>query len=159
MAIDRFTKEQFEAALPVRKDTGARLWELASQDREFVYRMHIGGDVYILIRSSVQMDGFAADTACDSIRCWLGHIDGSPLGNKLQAYVTRVKGWDVRLVDLLKRLWILGKKIVDPCTRCNVQKNVFLCKKEGANKGRHFVKCPSCGSFEWLDAPKEAKVA
>ena len=154
MAIDKFTKERFEAVLPIHKVTGAKLW----QERGFIggqyeYEVQVSSNVLIKIFSSIDSSGYARDCGDDSIRFILIDANGEPLSNKLQNWVTRVPGWEARMTSMLRKLWEMGRKIAAPCARCNTQKKVFLCK-HGPNKGRRFVKCMRCGAFEWIDAPK-----
>ena len=157
MAIEQFTREQFEAALPRHRVTGVQLWRLASVDSEYVYQMHVGGKVYINIRSSVNAYTGVADAACqNSIRCWISLVDGTPLSNKTQTYITRVRGWEARLKDMLRDLWEMAVKITAPCT-CGQQKSVYLSKKPGPNLGRRFTKCWECGSFTWLEPAARPK--
>ena len=171
MAIDRFNKERFEAALPKHKDLGHNLWAYGGFQGEHFYSIHIGGDVYITVWSSLDVNGLAGDTGENSIRCYLVDHNNQPLGNKLQTYVTRVAGWENRLKDQLQQLWRMGKFIVPLCKgpvkvdgrviqgmTCNNQQKVFISKKEGPNKGRRFRKCDKCGEFVWLD-PEKVKAA
>ena len=72
MSIDRFTQEQFEAALPLHNLTGAPLWEsLGAIHGEETYAIPVEGtNKRIVIRSSIR-NGVAADTGRDSIRLWV----------------------------------------------------------------------------------------
>lgn len=167
MAIDQFSKERFEAALPKHKDLGHNLWTYEGFQGEHVYRLHIGGNVYVKIWSSIGPSGFADGTGENSIRCFLVNLMDEPLSNKLQTYVTRVAGWEGRLKDQLKQLWQMGQKIVVLCTEplrgnpgilCHTQKKVFM-TKNGPNKGRRFTKCSGCGAFEWIDEANTVKLA
>lgn len=148
MAIERFTKEQFEGALPKGYWT-----ELGMLDGEYSYVVKVSPIVNIMVRSSIHYDGLAADTGKDSIRCWLVNENSEPIGNKLQSYVTRVKGWQTRLLDELRELWRMGSKASKPCVVCGSRLGVFTVKKDGPNKGRKFLKCQntSCGDFSWLE--------
>lgn len=166
MPIDRFTKQRFEDALPKHKELGHNLWTYGGFEGEHFYNIHVGGDVYIRVWSSVDASGLAGDTGENSIRCYLVSHDNKPLSNKLQTYVTRVAGWEVRLKAQLTELWKMGRNIVTPCNGpakvdgrivsgafCHSQMKVFLCKN-GQHAGRHFRKCEKCGKFEWLDQLK-----
>ena len=156
MTIERFSKDQFESALPVSKMDGARLWNNAGLvDGEYTYRMPVREGVIIMIREN----GVAAPTGKDSIRCWLIRADGSPMGNKIQAYVTRVHGWQDRMSEILRELWKRALAAGD-CPACGQPISIFQVKKDGKNKGRLFVKCWDCSdheTFRWLDAaaPKD----
>ena len=144
MATEKFTKEQFEKVLP--KD----LWKgLGAVDGEYLYAMSPTPEIRIYIRSSIRPDGIAADTGKDSIRAWLSSADGTPLGSKTQAYVTRIPGWETRLIEMLRKLWKNSKKI-EQCS-CGRLMGVFKVKKRGPNHGRQFTKCLSCNSgFRWI---------
>ncbi len=162
MATERFTREQFEAALPVHKVSGVPLWTAVGlQDGEYTYLVSITPLVSIKIRSSVDHTGFAATTGEDSIRLWL--VDpktAKPMGSKLSKFVTRVHGWDRRLVAQLRELWQYGKAIA-PCS-CGVATRVFKVKAEGPNKGRFYVACPGQHPgrvFTWLTDAKATKAA
>jgi hypothetical protein len=161
--IDRFTKREFEAALPNHRITGKPLWKaLGIQDGEEAYSIEIAPNVEIHIRSSVRPDGYAAQVAKDSIRAWLAGPDGSPLGSKLQSYVTRVPGWQYRLTPMLRQLWKLGLELTKPCSKCGAHL-LALKTKNGPNKGRWFVACAGKDFHwnKWLDYtdPKAAKKA
>lgn len=76
MGIDQFTREQFEAALPVDKESGKPLWEhLGLKDGEHVYAIPVKrkdeAPVRIVIRSSVGPHEKAYSSGNDSIRMWL----------------------------------------------------------------------------------------
>lgn len=152
MATVRFSKEEFESALPRQKGTDLPLWAYAGyHDGEHTYRVPVKEGVAIQIRSSVKGDGFAAPSGDDSIRCWLVEPkNGNPLGNKLQAWVTRIPGWEERLVKTLRELYRKGLEI-NGCPKCGEPMASFTVKKEGKNKGRQFRKCTNCGEFQWAD--------
>lgn len=148
--IDRFTKYQFETALPIHNNTGQPLWEPRGlEDGEFVYYMPIDPQSGILIRSSIDCSGIAADTGNDSIRAWLAKPDGSPLGSKVSRWTTRMPGWGDRLKEVLRTLWGWRKKAGN-CPTCCKPKLVFKVKKEGPNRGRIFAKCEQHNHWTWL---------
>lgn len=141
--IDRFTKERFEGVLPLHKETGVRLWKfIGFLEGEFVY----GIDVFVKriekpwatihIRSSVGQNGFAKETGKDSIRLYIMR-DGRPHGSKLSCYITRVTGWEERL---LKQLRIMYKRVKNlrPCEICGNPKAIFKKVKDG----KLFQACP-----------------
>jgi len=149
--IERYSKEQFENALPRHKETGEALWmEAGIVDAEYTYRLPIREGVEIMVRSSVKPTGIAADTGKDSIRAWLVSSDLSPLGSKILSYTTRMPGWELRMKAVLQELWRRGQNIMD-CPKCNNPMGVFQVKKEGKNKGRLFMKCWDHGFFTWMD--------
>ena len=152
MAIDKFSKLEFEIALPHHKETGKPLCtELGLINGEFCYALPIDDATGVMIRSSIDASGFAADTGEDSIRLWVCDVNGKPLMGKEQAYTTRVKGWDKRLTKQLRELWKLGHYVrVRPA--CNVERpKLRTCKKgKPENIGKRFAVC-QCGKyFEWV---------
>ena len=83
--IDRYTRDRFEAALPhVTKHPVNTLWNyIGLVGGEHCYAVPVKLGVIIYIRSTVESNGLAADTAKDSIRCWLAADQtGAPLGSK-----------------------------------------------------------------------------
>lgn len=171
MPIDRFTKAQFEKALPRHKDTDAQLWEFDGlQQGEYTYTIPVvrkdQQDVRIVIRSSIDASGLAAETGADSIRMWLeagdcktvnsltGSVDvmsWKAVGKAAGRWTTRVPGWDERMMVKIKELYSAGRKL-QRCESCGGWKNVYVVKsKESENKGRFFQKCRKCNDgFEWL---------
>lgn len=155
--VDVFTLEQFEAALPVSTKTGKPLWHKEGfVEGEYCYSIRVNEDVWIQIRSSVKEDGMSARTGKDSIRAWLTDGDNNPLGTKLQAYITRLPGWEGRLLEVCRKLWLRAVQL-EMCPTCNRPMGVFAQKKPGPNKGRLFTKCFEHGHFRWLDSKKSEK--
>lgn len=163
MAIDRFTREQFEAVLPVSKKASiapmipapivTKLWTpLGLQDGEYTYKLPVTNTPFaIIIRSSVDSTGVAGKAGEDSIRCWIVlSADGRPWGSKLAKYVTRVPGWQERLLATLRGLWKMCLAI-ERCPNCKEWMKVFKVKKKGPNRGRVFIKCTRCehGPMKW----------
>lgn len=168
-AVEIFTKDEFEAqALPVNKTNHIQMWSyIGLQGGEHAYLVVIpGNNVGIEIRSSVRADGKSAGTGQDSIRCWLvdAHT-GQPMGSKVSRWTTRLPGWGERTKEVIRQLWAMGLKMV-PCPTCkapagtDTRLRCFKVKKEGANKGRLFLRCPSenCKHFEWMDAAENGEV-
>jgi len=176
MAIDIFTTEEFENALPRDKSTNEPLWiKLGCISGEYSYLIPIDDKVSIMVRSSISKSGTSADTGDDSIRAWLvtyetiEKITGvvyrnfKPLGSKVSEYTTRVPGWGKRLVSnensVVRTLWRWRKKAGD-CKHCGTPQGVYKVKKNNQNKGRLFTKCnhPACAmrskTFEWLTEVK-----
>ena len=122
MTTERFSKAEFETALTMaQKDTSKPLWEYVGFEKgEHVYKIQINSKhVAILIRSSIKADGYAADTGDDSIGMWLVNTtNNKPLGKKVDAYTTPVKGWDERIVNKIRELYTQGYKMVN-CPKCN----------------------------------------
>ncbi|MCK9602052.1 MAG: UvrD-helicase domain-containing protein, partial [Sphaerochaeta sp.] len=110
MAVDIFTKEQFEAALPVHKQTGVPLWRHEGVVQgEHVYVLPVTNtNKRIVVRSSVPANGTSRPAGEDSIRhrveyYWKGTWRQGGKGSK--EYTTRVPGWPERLKDALTELW------------------------------------------------------
>jgi len=117
MTTERFTQEQFEAALP--KVPFTTQWVKG----ELVYYLNVfsrtpdGKDIptnkRIVVRSSIDRTGRAADTGNDSIRHWVEYnmqngLPGGiwkPLAKTGKAWTTRVPGWGERLTEALRELW------------------------------------------------------
>jgi len=159
MTVDIFTKQEFEDALPIHKETGDPLWiEVEPSFRPFEYQYYITIDdkTGIMIRSSIRVGKTTSDkTGKNSIRAWLVQKTEQgyrPLGHsKSQSYVTRVSGWQKRLTDVLRTLWGLRRTAGD-CNVCKEPKSIWKCKKENENKGRMFANCKRCEGegFEWI---------
>ncbi len=160
MAVDVFTRAEFEAALPKNKLTKDPLWTYSGiVDGEYTYFLPVGNPFQrtlgICIRSSVRGyggDAVSAASGEDSIRCWLS-LGGTPYMNKIKKYVTRVKGWEGRLTELLRLLYRLGNAL-RPCPTCGMLRKAFMVKKEGPNKGRFFQNCvvgQSHDAFDWIE--------
>jgi len=67
--IDKFTREDFENALPINSISGEKLWsEQGLVGGEYTYSIAVDDDVSIEVRSSVQESGVSADSGQDSIR-------------------------------------------------------------------------------------------
>lgn len=151
--IVRFDKATFEAALPLAEGINQPLWRCLGMNKgEYCYLMQVKPGVCIYIRSTVQMDGLAADVAKDSIRCWLAKDEsGESLGSKEARWIARTKGWDQRLIETLRMLWRIGRKL-GKCAKCGAQMLAIKVKKPGPNQGRWFSKCPKCvnGFGDWL---------
>jgi DNA helicase-2/ATP-dependent DNA helicase PcrA len=164
MTIDRFTRQQFEAALPTHKLTRQPLWQgLGLIEGEYTYAIPVNAYARIKIRSSVNASGIAADSGDDSIRLFVEVIDELGRwhwigGSKPDAYTTRVPGWGGRLTDKMRDVWAKAAKIARPvptCT-CGAPKIARVVKKPGSNQGRIFASHCIHGTcqddaFVWLD--------
>ncbi len=141
--IDHFSKDEFEKALPVAG--GLPLWRpLGLRAGEHCYGVPVKPGVLIHIRSSVGPDGHAADTAKDSIRCWLSADEGGkPLGSKDSRWIARTNGWQRRLTETLRTLWRMGRQL-DACPECGRTMLALKVKRDGPNVGRWFAKCMDC---------------
>lgn len=161
--IDRFTKAEFEAALPTRRDDGSALWSsLGIISGEFCYLIPATQTVSIMVRSSMDYTGVAADTGQNSIRVLLvrgeNHVKVSHKLTRL--YVTRQPGWQDRLKETLRYLWRIAQQVSGSCPKCGSWLHVFVSKQERSD-GMVFKKCGNletdaatgkrrCDYFEWL---------
>ena len=163
MTIERFSKQEFEHALPTNDD-GEKLWEYVGFEKgEHVYKMQIKNGsvkrVAILIRSSVKADGYAAETGKDSIRLWLVNSKtNDSLGKKVDAYTTRTSGWQERMQEKLRTLYKRGLQMVN-CPKC---KTGVMLERNG--KYGKFYGCsnfPSCrhtaNSLDKIQTEPESK--
>jgi DNA helicase-2/ATP-dependent DNA helicase PcrA len=159
MSVDVFGREEFEKALTVAlKGTDLKWQEVGYHGNELHYAIpvHAFSDldnyVAVEINSTIRENGRSAGSGEDSIRAWLADADGQPLGNKVQRWVTRVPGWEIRLAAVLSKLLTMAEQI-NLCPTCGKIERVFIVKKDGPNKGRIFKKC--CEVFVWLDEVDE----
>lgn len=111
--VERFTKAQFEAALPVNQADGSKLWEslgLINGEQEYAIPVYVDGiktNKRVHIRSSITSSGIAGDTGENSIRLWAEysyHDDWRPLA-KLDRWTTRTTGWEERMIGKLRELY------------------------------------------------------
>lgn len=142
MPVETFTKQEFEAALPKHRETGEPLWqECGLVKGEYVYHVsfdHPQGHV-IEVRSSVHANGTSAGCGEDSIRLLLLSSDNQLIASKHNRWVTRVKGWQDRLLEQLRFMARLGNRL-HKC-QCGCNQVTFKVKKAGPNQGRFFITC------------------
>jgi len=166
MGVEIFSREEFEAALPVHSVTKEPLWvSLGLIEGEYAYLVVPNSDrpYGVEVRSSVKQHGTSAGTGEDSIRCWPvkwegigeGQLRLHQYGSKATRWITRVPGWQERLTNNLRFLSRVLNS-VRPCHKCGVDCVPFKVKKEDSpNKGRHFCTCknPNCKwpDYYWLD--------
>jgi hypothetical protein len=170
--IDKFDRQRFERALPTNKATGMPLWQyLGFTAGEHVYAVNVirtdRQNVRIIIRSSIDYSGYAADTGEDSIRLWLEgeakDLEWDPLGKAAGRWVTRVIGWEDRLTDKLRELYKVGLKI-KKCPICKEWMYAYTSRQQNENNGRMFQTCKVCkragrkAPFEWLTDQDPSKV-
>lgn len=154
--VEIFNRQQFEDALPKHKITNEKLWTAAGFSLgEFTYLLPVKEGVSIMIRSSIGASGVSAESGEDSIRMWLVNPDSlAPLGPKVSNYITRVPGWQTRMIAQLRLLYTLANRI-RPCA-CGGSVQIFKVKKLGPNTDKLFLACnggrPNCqvSPFEWL---------
>lgn len=114
MTIDRFSKSDFEQALTDIlnvKDNGLSFIDLGLDKGEYTYAIPVKDtNKRLMIRSSVKSNGFSAGAGKDSIRLYVQYFYKStwrPLA-KLDAYTTRVPGWQTRMGKKLRELYRLA---------------------------------------------------
>lgn len=138
MTVCTFTVPEFEAALPHGKQDGRPLCQsLGCLRGEHSWLMKIDDQTAILIRSSIGPSGFSRSAGEDSIRAWLVETpDLRPLGSKVQRWVTRQPGWEVRLVEMLRTLWA-WRRDSGNCLECGQPNLVF----RNHNSKEIFTRC------------------
>jgi len=158
--IDRFTKADFEKALPANCWTALGI--IKGEETYIVKPTGIMAGYGIMVRSSVSASGIADDCGEDSIRVIFARQEGESwrmIGNKAKAYTTRVNGWQRRLMESLQAAKAHLQR-VRQCPKCKAQNLLPFVSKKGKaeNKGRGFVSCPDkqCGFFEWIDEEPQA---
>jgi len=101
MAVEQFTKAEFEDALPKHRDSGRPLWiHTGLVQGEHEYCVHVtDGDTstnkLIRIRSSIGENGVSANSGKDSIRLWIEYEYKDryhPLKKHKTRWTTRVPG-------------------------------------------------------------------
>ena len=152
MSVETFNRAQFEAALPKDKATGLPLWRhMGFVKGEHVYALDVAPRIHILIRSSIGDTGVSAPSGEDSIRLWLAEIGSErPLMGKITRWVTRVPGWQGRLVEQARTLYKLGRKLKQhPCGAVPVIRRTKQKRDDGKT---YFTKCVECDKFiEWIE--------
>lgn len=110
--VVQFTKEEFEAALPVHNGTSVPLWApLGIVAGEYTYVIPvIGTNKRIVIRSSVGSNGRSAPSGSDSIRLWVEyHYKHKWFAlAKADSWTTRIVGWEDRMNSKMRDLWKLA---------------------------------------------------
>jgi len=132
MPVEHFTREQFEAALPVHRESGRPLWiHTGIVKGEHEYAVFVAdGDTptnkLIRIRSSVKADGQSAETGKDSIRLWIEYEHKGqyhPLKKHKTRWTTRAPGWQARTTEKLRELYKLALEDSRAYQRKNGHKN------------------------------------
>jgi len=118
--VERYTRAQFEQALPHDKRTGAPLFELLTQDSELVYVIPVrfadgeSTNKRIVVRSSINPRTEIADaTGQDSIRAWVEYYytkrsQWYSMSGAQAPHTTREPGWPERLIPKLRDLYRLA---------------------------------------------------
>ena len=147
--IDQFSKQRFENALPKdRQNNPLWVWVgVVKGEHTYIVPITDKG-IHIEIRSSVGGNGIAKESGADSIRLTLLETGASRvLINKYARplvkgrYITRVNGWEMRLIEALRDLYHLGNQLEQHCGQ-----SMFLT----ATKGKKlYAKCGQCGAAKW----------
>lgn len=168
MTIERFTKEEFEAALT---STAPFYEEEGLVQGEHTYIIPVNSQTRLRVRSSVGANGVAADTGDDSIRIWVQFYQPdwkNPSrmtwtgGKKFDAYTTRIPGWAKRMDKKIHELWNIAAKLTSPiptsCPHCGRVPRVGFSSKKNKNFGRPYCSCGNPAHkaqkvdfFQWLD--------
>lgn len=95
--------------------SGGTAWNaLGLIEGEYCWAWEIGNGMRILIRSSVDRTGRAADCGMDSIRLIMQYKSGDrweSCGKGPDTYTTRVHGWQSRLVSKVKYMHGKAKRV------------------------------------------------
>lgn len=144
--VETFTKDEFESAMP----KGWHSWGF--RDGEYVYWVPAQHNLCVMVRSSVDNSGFSRGTGEDSIRIWLADIDtGEWWGVKTFRWITRVRGWQVRLNKAIEdAIRKSGSAVKCYCKKRSALRRV---QKQGPNEGRLFICCADrkCNYFQWVE--------
>ncbi len=136
--IDQFDLETFEEYL---KNSHNPYLPLGEKDGEYAYILPLDGQSAIEMRSSIKLNGQAAENGKNSIRCWLVDNEGQPIGSKIDSWTTRVNGWRnrlfVKILELVKRRIDAGD-----CRECEKPFGTYKRKSDGLL----FVKCWPCSN-------------
>ncbi len=128
-----FTKDDFEKRMKARINKTSTLFDYYGIIAgEYVFTLKVSEFAEIMIRSSVRLNGVAASTGKDSIRCWLVNPDTKEsVGSKVSKYITRVDGWEDRLVNSLRKLYKMGLILKNADQRIYITRDGRLVIKEG----------------------------
>src|SRR5512146_3218486 len=97
MAIERFTLDDFIAALPPQAQN------LGIDKGEYSFKLDLGRGK-IIIRSSIDSSGIAMALGQNSIRVNLLDENGKPLTENVKDWTTREAGWQKRLRENLETM-------------------------------------------------------
>lgn len=152
MTIETFTQADF---VKVFEDAQLHFDDRGWQYGERVYDITLDTHSSIRIRSSIRNDGQSAEVGKDSIRCWLVTDTGESIisksaSQKLQDehYITRVPGWQERLIKKIEYLRLL-KLNIGNCLNCGHARIVLVASRNAKpqNVGKLFSTCPHCKKF------------
>lgn len=150
MPVELFTIEQFEKALPGKARSGGTAWTaLGLVDGEYCWAWELENGMRILIRSSIDRTGRAADCGMDSIRLIMQYKSGDrweSCGKGPDTYTTRVPNWQTRLVAKVKYMHSKAGRV----KRTWQTGNCVRYSKTQVNMDRPF-EADSEGYVKWLD--------
>ena len=138
--IDHFSIEQFDQVV---KNVRPASYHAGVIMGEHIWYVPLDEQCQIVVRSSIRPNGTSADSGDDSIRLFLSDKNEHVHLGKLDAYTTRVSGWEKRIEIKISYLASLRLAAGD-CKRCENPLHIFIVQKEGANKGRPFATCKHC---------------
>jgi hypothetical protein len=155
MPIDQFSKQQFEAALPIDKQSNQPLFKCEGVEKgEYIYAWEIKPNLKMVIRSSVKQAGVAAECGKDSIRIILASHDGNRwryASSGSTVYTQRTPGWEKRLSEKIKELFYRVRKFEIP------PRSFVSHSKSAHNPDRFFLKSIDGDFVRWLEEKKEVR--
>jgi hypothetical protein len=143
MPVEIFGLDEFKAALRQGGWSGKELGVIQGEYCFLVQPKRGQCSAFgIFLRSSIDTSGTSASTGEDSIRAFIVETASlKPWGGKVSRWTTRLPGWQERLnANVLRPLATMIAAII-PCPSCGQLVKPFRVKKDGANKGRLFVRC------------------
>lgn len=151
MATERFNLDEFKDAVPDAEELGMNMGE-------YCFRQKLAENRYAYIRSSIGFDGIAKDSGDDSIRLILVDEQNQAAGSRVDAYTTRIKGWQERLSAKIQFLADMVTA-AGTCSVCGQPKKLFKTQKPGTNFGKWFSKCDEHNEFAWIDLERVKELA
>ncbi len=171
--IHQFTIKEFERGLEGVLN-GTPFSCLGMQKGELVYTVPVKDtNKRIVVRSSIDHTGMAAESGADSIRVWVEywHEHGDrwdALGKDSKSWTTRLPGWPKRLRDRLRAAWAIA--MADSKPKPQPQSDGESCPKCGSSMvlrtrkhdGKKFLGCstyPRCKGGRNVDEPEQEQPA
>ncbi len=137
LTYESFTLKEFEKAI-----AHVEAESLGFIDGEYTFRVSLDGQSGLMIRSTVNAQGFSRPSSKDSIRVWLVDNNDKPLGSKIKRGINRTKGWQNRLNDKMIYLTV-RRELVGDCLECDKPIGAFKLKKD---KNNLLAKCWDCNN-------------
>jgi hypothetical protein len=133
--VEIFDRDQFQAAMPPKATC------LGLMMGEYVWAIPMPNPkIRLIVRSSIHAEGHSAGTGEDSIRLWMEGFDGTKwysMGQKPDAYSTRIKGWQQRIKIKIQTVAKIAAKVPGNFMVPDGDKIYFV--KQGKNQGRPFL--------------------